>query len=238
MKAHNKKIEKYGEDYYKDSTKSNYQSYVDKPYNVALLNYILRYKKKGKLLELGCAFGFFLKHSSNYFDTYGMDISKYAIKIARKISPISKLKAGDIEYGLKKFIGDNKFDIIVALDVLEHLKEPAKIIHLIYKSLNKDGIFVFRVPNLSAVDKKYYYIIGKPEKWHGNRDRTHISLYTTKRWKSLTEIEGFKVKLLPYIPTRFMKELTTKRFKRLFFVPRFLSFTNMSITMFCRKLPP
>jgi 2-polyprenyl-3-methyl-5-hydroxy-6-metoxy-1,4-benzoquinol methylase len=230
--------EKYGKDYYFGGTKSNYVVYHDRPYNKELLDYLLKYIKKGRLLEIGCAFGYFLKYASNCFETYGMDISNYAIKQAKQISPKSHLKIGNVEKDLVGFIGKNKFDVIVALDVLEHLDKPQRIINTIFKSLNEGGIFIFRVPNLSGIDKKFFYLIGKPEKWQGNKDKTHISLYSIKKWKQLAEKSNFKVMLLSCIPTTFLKEFTAKRIKKLFFVPRFLSFTNKSLTFFCIKQAP
>lgn len=41
-------------------------------------------KKNGKLLDIGCAFGIFLKAASKYYNCYGVEISRYASDYAKK----------------------------------------------------------------------------------------------------------------------------------------------------------
>ena len=45
---------------------------------------IKRYKKNGRLLEIGCGFGDLLKLLEKDFATFGIDISNYAISLAQK----------------------------------------------------------------------------------------------------------------------------------------------------------
>lgn len=209
--------------------------YYNNPYNKALVEYLLRYKSKGALLEIGCAEGYFLKYAEKYFKTTGIDISRYAIKNAKLNAKKSKLKVLNVEKDLYKFIKKEKFDVIVALDILEHLKNPEKIIKLIYKSLNKNGIFIFRVPNKSCVDYTFYKLTLQLNKWHGCMDKTHISLYPLNKWKNLSNKVGFKVKILPYTPFKFLKKFIADKFPSLFFTPKIFYFTNTSITFFCIK---
>lgn len=41
-------------------------------------------KKYGRLLDIGCAFGMFLKIASKYYEPYGVEISEYASNYAKK----------------------------------------------------------------------------------------------------------------------------------------------------------
>lgn len=224
----------YGKQYYQNNLISNYQRYEDNPYFEALLQFILKFKKEGDFLELGCAYGFLLKKAENSFNTYGIDISEYAIKKAKKITKKSVLKSSNIEKGLTTLFDEKKFDVIIALDVLEHTNNPKKIIGEIKDILKDDGIFVYRVPNTDAMDYLYYSLINK-KKWHGNRDKTHKSLYKLKEWETITASSGFDFKLQPYFPTKIMKKIIAKNFPKLFFLPSFFTFTNKSITFFCTK---
>lgn len=225
----------YEKEYFCGKQISNYENYEcnkNHPYFKSLLNLILKFKKKGSLLEIGCAYGYFLKHASKNFETYGMDISKYAINKAKKISSNSKLKVGNAEKDLEKFIGDKKFDVIIALDVLEHLKDPEKQIKLFYKFLKKDGILFFKVPNKSSLFFKIYTLIGKKKSWAGYKDETHISLLSQNGWKKILKESGFNYKVVVHTPTKFLKKFFIKN---QFFWPAFLNFLNESISFTCIK---
>jgi len=239
MKQNNKRKSNkevyFDRDYFEGGNRSNYISYRDHPFNKAIVNLIVKDIKKGKLLEIGCAYGYLLKHASDYFETYGMDISSYAIKQAERISPDSYLKIGDIETDLKQFIRKKKFQVIIALDILEHLEYPSKILNLIYKSLDSGGIFIFRVPNMSCINLKFRTIFGIEKGWDGYKDETHISLYTPKEWEKLIKDNGFECKIVSYFPVRSLKEIIAKRFPKFFFLPKFFLFTNDAITFYCTK---
>lgn len=51
---------------------------------------IMKFKKKGNLLDIGCAFGYYLKEASKNFNVFGIDASEYAIKQAKKNSGLPK----------------------------------------------------------------------------------------------------------------------------------------------------
>lgn len=62
------------------------------------LNDILRLGySSGKLLDIGCNYGFFLKKCEPYFKTYGIDISHYAVFQAKKYTPKSQIIFHDIQ---------------------------------------------------------------------------------------------------------------------------------------------
>lgn len=230
-----KKSENYNKEYYLRKKSNSHASYEDHVFNKQIINYILRSKKSGRLLEIGCAYGYILKYAEKYFETYGMDISNYAITQAKKITKRTELKVGDVEKDLKEFIGNKKFDIVIALDVLEHLENPEKVIKLIKNHLNKGGIFIFRVPNKSSIDYHFLKLFNRLDKWHGNTDKTHVSLYSLRKWENIVKLAGFQIKLLPYFPGKKLKRRIAEKFPRLFFLPEIFYFTNSSITFFCSK---
>ena len=49
-----------------------------------LILIILNYIKKGKLIDIGCSNGNFLKLLSNVYNSYGIDIDTKAIELAKK----------------------------------------------------------------------------------------------------------------------------------------------------------
>ena len=86
------------------------------------LKRIRKYKKSGKLLEIGCAYGYFLCLAQKYFKTTGIDLNPKVTKIAQKNSKNSRVITGDF---LKRKFPDNFFDIVIMLDTIEHLKTPS-----------------------------------------------------------------------------------------------------------------
>jgi SAM-dependent methyltransferase len=142
-----------------------------------MLKEILKYQKSGKLLDVGCALGFFLSFAEKYFETYGIDISDYALKKAREIAPKSKLFVKDAqgEYPFK----NNFFDVAVCFDVVEHLKKPENCIRELYRVLKPKGYLFLQTP---AEGSKGIII-----------DDTHISLFSEERLKNILKDKGFGI---------------------------------------------
>ena len=145
------------------------------------LKLIYSLKPSGRLLEIGCGDGRFLKKLQNHYSVSGFDISPSAINHASNLIKNKSLKVLDIEKG--RIIG--KYDIILAFDLLEHLKEPKKSMLKIKKALNKDGIFIFSVPN------NYSFYGGLSTRLFNFIDKTHVSAYKRKSWIKILEDSGF-----------------------------------------------
>lgn len=126
---------------------------------------------QAKVLDVGCAFGYFLNCCDEYgLKTYGVDISEYAINEARKATN-AELFVHDINDGLPMF-EDNFFDIITAFDVIEHLTSPYNVLKEIKRILNKNGKLILTTPNINAVGR-----IFSGSNWHGFKDKTHLYLF-------------------------------------------------------------
>src|SRR5262249_59166182 len=49
------------------------------------VDFIRHYRSGGKLLELGCAYGFFLKEAARYFDVAGIELAEEAAAHGRRV---------------------------------------------------------------------------------------------------------------------------------------------------------
>lgn len=144
-------------------------------------------RKGSRILDIGCGYGYFLKICDEYgLETYGIDISEYAINEARKIIR-AKLYLHDVDEGLEMF-EDEFFDIVTLFDVIEHLLCPYKVLKEAHRVLKKNGKIIITTPNLNAIAR-----IWKRDRWHGFRDPTHLYLFTPSSIKFLVERAGFKV---------------------------------------------
>ena len=97
---------------------------------------------RGSLLDIGTGSGVFLKSAKEAgFDCYAHDISDNHHKKITKIIPESKIYYGDV-----KDIPE-KFDVISAIHVLEHITTPNVFLNTIRNKLKKNGKILIQVPN-------------------------------------------------------------------------------------------
>lgn len=96
-----------------------------------------------EILEIGCGTGGNFKLLSSYGNLYAMEMDSLGIAIANHLGIIK------VRYG---FLPDlmpfepKKFDCIIMMDVLEHIKDDVNSIKTVYKSLKQDGFLVMTVP--------------------------------------------------------------------------------------------
>lgn len=142
----------------------------------------------GRVLDIGFGLGHLLKRLEPHFETYGLDISNYAIKQARQVLSTTKLYQQDAT-DLSMFV-DEFFDGIVAIHLLEHLDSSslAKCLAEIHRVLKPQGMFVVGTPNLLSP-----CIRQRGSDWYGFRDKTHVSLHTPAEWEEILRSQGFKV---------------------------------------------
>jgi len=142
---------------------------------------------KSKILDIGCAFGFFLKLCDEYnLETYGLDISDYAIRKAKKITK-AKLYLRDINDMLDIF-SDEYFDLVTMFDIIEHVKNPCDLLTEVHRVLKRGDKIVITTPNVNAIAK-----LLKGNQWVGFSDPSHLYLFTSDSLKFLVEKNGFIV---------------------------------------------
>jgi 2-polyprenyl-3-methyl-5-hydroxy-6-metoxy-1,4-benzoquinol methylase len=101
------------------------------------------------ILEIGCGEGNICFQMANYgHKVLGIDISDTTIKSAIKKwgnTPGLTFRVEDAEQ--MKLSSEEKYDVIVCSEILEHLHEPAKLVRNFNNLLKPDGIAIVTVPN-------------------------------------------------------------------------------------------
>lgn len=206
---------KYDKNYFETSF---YREAENSQRNQNRLKEILRHKPSGKLLEIGCGKGEFLKLAMGHFDVEGLDVSKYALNSLRKFLG-EKVVEGNIE---DKIIKASNYDVIVVFNLLEHLRDPRKAIKKLHKSLKKGGVVVGSVPNK-------FGLIGNMATGVMNFvDRTHHSVHKPDYWHSAFEEAGFE-------KIYFFGEVLANRNINMYIKNRLWKYFSFNLMFICRK---
>src|SRR3989338_6695910 len=113
---------------------------------------------------------------------YGIDIREDYVNETKKILKTngSKIGLGDIEKG-GYFFKDEKFDSIVCINVLEHVKDDTWALGNIYNLLKKSGLLILIIP-------AYPFLYGEIDKAIG-----HFRRYTKEDISLKLEEGGFYI---------------------------------------------
>ena len=112
-----------------------------------------RIRQGSNVLEFGCANGRMTKYMQQRLQckVFIVEIDREAFDVAVQYAEDGF--CGDIEqFEWVNKAAQNKFDYIIFADVLEHLKEPEKVIAQAANLLNEDGEIVISIPNVAHFD--------------------------------------------------------------------------------------
>jgi 2-polyprenyl-3-methyl-5-hydroxy-6-metoxy-1,4-benzoquinol methylase len=123
------------------------ESWTDRVFSKEILPHLLGYEQK-QLVELGCGHGNliqFLK-KSGFQTIIGCDVSEEQVAIAQKQGLPVELEDAQV------FLGRRKWDVVIAVDVLEHFTkdEAVELLKEIRINLNPGGRVIVRIPNADA----------------------------------------------------------------------------------------
>lgn len=144
------------------------------------------HKKKGKLLDIGCAAGFFLKTAeSRGWDTYGIDLLPDYIDFAKQELHLKNVYCDILEN--IKFPQDS-FDVVTLWDLIEHLRRPLDTLREVNRILRPGGKLVIWTPNVkNAVFQK--------AAWYGYTIPLHFYFFSSSSLSGLLNQSGFSVVL-------------------------------------------
>ncbi|MDD4940135.1 MAG: class I SAM-dependent methyltransferase [Candidatus Omnitrophica bacterium] len=137
------------------------------------------FKRTGKLLEVGCASGFFLKAAERLgWETMGIEISEFACLFASQRLGLNVMNSRLEDAGLPK----NHFDVIVMFMVLEHFPDPVRILQIAKESLKTGGIMIIKIPNYRCVESVIF-----KSKWHQLSFPYHLYIFSPASMKFLAD---------------------------------------------------
>ena len=108
-----------------------------------ILEDIERYKKPGRILDVGCGLGLFLREARDRgWDVVGVDPSHQSIQHAREL-----IDEAAVTGTLKDLKPDSYFDVVTSINVLDHLMTPWAETDAMRHFLKPGGLLYLRFPN-------------------------------------------------------------------------------------------
>lgn len=156
-----------------------------------------------KVLEIGGADGFiseYLQKKKNC-RVVGVEKNEEAVLKAQKRGLLMVL--GDIEEEIvqEEILKLGQFDLIFSLALIEHLKDPGRVLKQWQKFLKKEGILIISTSNIAHWSARLKILSGKFEyQDYGIFDNTHLKFFTTETFKKLVSDSGYMIKYFSVDP--------------------------------------
>lgn len=152
---------------------------------LAMIDKFYQPEPAAKVLDIGCGTGMMLRHLAKYGEIWGIDKDIKAVEYSRDKVPQAKVILGSFPETLP----EEKFDLITALDVFEHLGDDEKALAETANLLKPNGIFLLTVP-------AYRFLWSQ----HDTLNR-HCRRYLRAELKVKLEKAGLKTTKLSYFNT-------------------------------------
>ncbi len=156
-----------------------------------LIDMIRRHSRRGgTLLDLGAAGGELGAALREQFDrTIGFEYNVDCIGTLGDY--FDQVVVADLEK--VKHLPSNMNAIVLA-DVLEHLRSPSTVLHLVRDALAQDGHAFISVPNIANITVRLGLLFGVFEyRDRGILDHTHLRFYTMRAIRKEIESAGFRI---------------------------------------------
>jgi 2-polyprenyl-3-methyl-5-hydroxy-6-metoxy-1,4-benzoquinol methylase len=151
--------------------------------------------KIDSVLEVGCGVGMtlnWLKKKFHCHQTIGVEINTEAANEAR--SRVDIVHCGDIET-IEIDVPEQSIDLILCLDVLEHLKDPWSIVSRLKPMLRKNGILIACIPNTRNFHVSIPLLFCGEWNYTDDNllDKTHLRFFTRQTAIKLFEDADFEI---------------------------------------------
>jgi len=143
-----------------------------------------------RLLDLGCADGYL----SRIFAARGFSVTAIDAPSARPRSFPSEIHflEADLDQGLPALEGT--YDYVICADLLEHLRDPGRLLRDVRARLAPGGRLLASLPNSGNIYFRLNVLAGRfPLDDRGLFDRTHVHFYMWKGWNELLNRNGFRI---------------------------------------------
>lgn len=134
-----------------------------------------RFSEKTAVLDIGCGAGMLTNALAKQgHRTFGIDLSESSLAIAKKFD-----STGDVHYQKASAyslpFSEEHFDVVCAMDVLEHVEDPQKLIAEASRVLKPGGLFFFHTFDRNPLS--YLFVI-KGVEWCVRNTPKNMHVYS------------------------------------------------------------
>ena len=149
-----------------------------------------------RLLDVGAADGFLARRfAERDWQVTGIERDERQAALARP--HCRSVVVADLNRVIPEL--DERFDVIVYGDVLEHLLEPERVLRSLNRYLAEGGFIIVSVPNVAHLWVRLMLLSGRFDYMdRGILDRTHTRFFTLKTFREL--LAACDVEVLTLVP--------------------------------------
>jgi SAM-dependent methyltransferase len=143
------------------------------------------------LLDIGCGYGHLLARFRGKYRLAGIDVSDHASAEAGRRLTGTPVVQADIQRGLPF---GHRFGVVLAINVIEHLGDPAAAVRRIHEALEPGGLCVIHLPTVNGAISRLIY------RFAYAGDPTHVYRPSGRQVRRLFESAGFETVEASYAP--------------------------------------
>lgn len=191
-----------------------------------LMKMAVNYHPEAKnILDVGAGVGLMVKAATELgLNATGVEPSKWLVSQAKKLFNINLIE-GIVP---NEELAGKKFDIVFAVDVIEHLSEPIEFLNILKNYLNDDGIIFIATP-----DSKSFLAKKLGRKWWHYR-LAHIGYFNHKCMKEAVSKVNMKIEKFGrqnwYLPLGYLSDRLANYLPVDFFVKTLKKFPKVENT--------
>lgn len=146
---------------------------------------------EAKVLDIGCAAGFFLRTMrARGHDVWGLELSAAIAAVAREHLGEERVHIGTIE-GLPPDLPGftpGSFDLVTLWDVVEHVPDPQSLLRAAARMLKPDGLLLLETQNVAS---RFARLLGR--RWQHYKHQEHLYHFNPQTVAELLDQAGFEV---------------------------------------------
>ena len=150
---------------------------------LARLDRLQQTNRPGKMLEVGCAAGYFLREARlRGWQVCGVELSPTMRKRCEEVAGCAVF-ASLTEAAAREL----PFDCVAMFEVIEHLNDPLAFMREVRATMNRSAILVLSTPNFAAPEA-----MRNPVSYHWFSPPAHVSYFTPATLHDCVEQAGFE----------------------------------------------
>ena len=183
----------YGETYFHNNESGvvGYTDYIKDERNIRKtaqrrLGHLERYVQPGKLLDVGCATGFFMDEAQQRgWSVIGLDVSSFGVEYAQKHFGLNAVNSTLTDFEAQT----GSFDALTLWDVIEHVPDPTAYVRKSAELLRSGGIISLATPDVDSLPAR---LAGK--RWVGYKlSEEHVYYFSVTTLTRMLNEAGFDV---------------------------------------------